>query len=99
MHSNPVRALGGLVLVTAVALSTFACKGSNGSAGAPGKTGGQAINVPALTTAEWSALSLQATVTSATVATSGTSTPVVKFTVTNDKGVPVIGLGQMVPMG
>ncbi len=73
--------------------------GAPGAPGTPGANGGQVINVPALTAAEWSALSLTGTVTGVTVPTTGAITPTVKFKVINQNGVPVVGLGQNGPDG
>ncbi|MGE5242453.1 MAG: OmcA/MtrC family decaheme c-type cytochrome [Bacteroidota bacterium] len=75
-------------LVAAVSVLTFAlsgCSGSDGSAGPPGPPG---ANVGVASPADATALTM--TITGVTVA----SPPVVNFTVTNQSGVPVVGLAD-----
>jgi OmcA/MtrC family decaheme c-type cytochrome len=62
-------------------------------------TGGLVINVPALSAADWSGLSLMGTVTSVKIPATGAGTPVVKFKVTTQNNVPVVGLAQKGPDG
>ena len=75
--------------------------GATGPAGPPGPAGGVVVipsnAAPATDTAQaaWAALVPKATVTSVTIA----SPPVVNFTVTDDAGHPVIGLGNTTKSG
>ena len=95
-------------MVTAAALVLAACStetgpaGPPGAAGPPGPSGPPGGNTPVVSipsnatpatdaaAAAWAALSMKVTVTSVTI----NSPPVVNFTVTDDAGVPVKGLGN-----
>jgi OmcA/MtrC family decaheme c-type cytochrome len=96
MKSTLIRLGLMAVMISALASCGGASDGAPGAPGAPGTNGtsGNVVSATSLTTDQW--LALKPTIDPASISVTINSPPVVKFTVTDQYGNPMVGLGGQV---